>query len=378
MLKKITVFAAAVLILVSSFGCGTKTGGGKKDPSKKTITPENKIALIIGSASINGDTFEMAKSLRSEYGDNLLVNSFSDSYLSDNLTVTTAAAELAGDNTVKAIVFGNGVEGTAHAVKRVRQLRGDMCIVVCNPVEDLSSISLDANIVLLPNHKETAESMVKNAAKMGAETFVFYTFQRHADYTFVKEMREIAKSTCGTEELNYVETFSIDPLADGSSEEIAKTFVGEDFYRKTKKYGENIAVYSTDPVIQEELVKVAAANGYIVAGTAELSPVSFANAFGADIKGHETDSKHILAAASDKISKSESKGKMASWEFSVPMMTLQAGFEYAYSFVNNRSDWIDNLETIDNIVGDIADGAPYSVKKHGEKIFLLGSDFYTY
>lgn len=379
MLRRITSLITAAIMLLLCFGCSDKTDDGSV--TEKAIAPEKKIALIIGSEKQDGDAFAMAKALKLQYGDNLLVHSYSDNYLNDSLSLTTIATELANDTTVKAIVFGNGVESTAHAAQRVRELRSDMCIIICNPVEEISDLAQNSNLILRLDYKSIADSMVRNAAEMGAETFVFYTFQRHADYSYVKEMREIAGKVCGELKIEYEETFSVDPYVKGSSEEIAKTFVGEDFYRKTKEFGENIAVYSTDPFIQEELIRLAAQKKYIVAGTATLSPFSFANALKVDVKGHETDSKYVLAAVTNKLSKTESKGRMASWNFSAPMMTLRAGFDYAYFLLYAGAGWANNLDALNNIIGEIAGETPFTVKRYSEgneKTFLLGSDFYTY
>lgn len=366
-------------MLLLCFGCTGKTDDEKA--TENAVAPEKKIALIIGSETQDGDANAMAQALKQQYGENLLVRSYSEDYVNDSLSITTIATELANDETVKAIVFGNGVESTAHAAQRVRELRSDMCIIVCNPVEEINDLVQNTNLILRLDYRSIADSMVRNAAEMGAKTFVFYTFQRHADYSFVKEMRKTAGEVCGELKIEYEETFSVDPYLKGSSGEIAKTFMSEDYYRKTKEFGDDIAVYSTDPFIEQELIRLSAEKKYIVAGTATLSPLSFAGAFGVDVKGHETDGRYVLAAVTNKLSKTESKDRMASWGFSAPMVTLRAGFDYAYQYLYSGNQWTDNFDALNKIIEKIVDETPFTLKKYrqdDEKTFLLGSDFYTY
>lgn len=381
MFKKITAMFLAASTLLLCFGCAGKTGGDTDETTEKVISPESKIALIIGSEKVCPEAFTLAKALKERYGENLLVHSFADNYVNDVLAVTTIATEIAADETVKAMVFADAVEGTSHAVQRVRELRSDMCIIVCNAVEDIGKIAQNVNLVIRLDYNSIADKMVRNAADMGAKTFVFYTFQRHADYDYVASMRDAAAKAAADTGLKYVETFSVDAYAEGGSEESAKTFIGEDFYRKTQKYKKNIAFYSTDRLIEETLINKAAEQNYMIAGTATLSPVSFANAFKVDVKGHETDHKYMIAAITSAVAKTDDKGKMASWEFSTPMVTLEAGFEYAYSFLNNGATWTDNQQTLTNILSDLLNGTPFTLKKYSdssEKVFLLDSDFYTY
>ncbi len=387
MLRKITALLLAVTLAFICFGC---TGGGQTETEPtQAAESQAKTLLITGSKKLFPESAYKAESMKSKYGSRLLVSSFDDDFVgSQHAAVSNAVDEYLKDKSVKAVIIADGVEGTLKAVQTIKSQRNDICIVVCNPVENINQIAFSSDLIIMQDYEKIAAGMVRQASELGAKTFVFYTFARHADYDYVKQMRQTAGGICTELEMEYVETFSVDMFDENRSLEIAKSFIGEDAARKNEEFGSTVALYSTDSTVQEDVIKAAARYGMIVPATATMSPFAFANAFGADIKGHEADSKYVLAKLTEAFAKSKSKGKMISWEFSAPMLFAEAAFKYTDSVINPADDAkadSDKMIKLNKIFTEAADGSPVSIAggvledgKSTDKVILVSSDFYRY
>lgn len=97
-------------------------------------------------------------------------------------------------------------------------------------------------------------SVIEKAQKMGAKTFVHYSFPRHMAMPLLAQRRKIMEDTAKKIGVKFVFINAPDPTAEGG---IAATqqFILEDVPRQAAKYGKATAFFSTNCGMQEPLIK---------------------------------------------------------------------------------------------------------------------------
>jgi len=368
MLKKITALLLITALLVACFGCGGKTN--------VELTSDFKIAIITGSKELNPDTYAKAAELAEIYGENLIVKEYADDYVDDAESVYRASFKTANADGVKAMIFANGTEGTLLAIDKIRVNRGGMFVAVCGASEGYVALSERADLILNVDFNAAAESMIKTAAELGADNFVFYTFRRHTEYALVDSMRKAAAEAATANGVKLTEVGSVDIFEKGRTLDSAKSFISEDTARKSNSLGTSFAMYSTDPYVQETLVRESLRRNAIVA--APYSPFVLARALDVDLTGHETDAEYAIEQNAQKLNGTDDAGRAASWTFSPDMLMLQAAFEYAYISVNAGDKEVDTAAELNKIAKKLSGDASFAVNDEFSKVYELSGAFHKY
>ncbi|MCR5484640.1 MAG: DUF3798 domain-containing protein [Clostridiales bacterium] len=380
MLKKTSAFLLALIMIFLCFGC---------TPKQIKLSSNNKIVIITGPEEYEPTLYKKAAELSEKYGKNLIVDYYAGNYTKNEDAVYLTAAKYAEDKNVKAIVFADGVEGLSSAVKNIKTKRSDICVVVCNDLENADETAEYADFKISLNPDKIGEQAVNAAEKAGAKTFVFYVSNRFiTNYVYVKTLRKVIKGKCKMADINYVESTCIDVFDDQRTIEIANQFIREDLARKSRKYKKDIAVFCCDPLVEATLITEADALNMIVPMTMTCSPLSFAEAFGVDMKDNETNDIYALTEIEKALSKREEKVKMSSFKFSAPEAILEAGFELAYYYSNTRDKKKPDFNAKDRIakafensLGDTTVGIVTGKSFSGKELdnsFLVWGKVYNY
>src|SRR5699024_9921026 len=101
--------------------------------------------------------------------------------------------------------------GAAAAIDKVRETREDMLFVLGVPHEDPDVIAARADISLELNQLQRGIDIMETSKKMGAETFIHYSFPRHMSYELLSARRDALKENAERLDIKFVEVDAPDP-----------------------------------------------------------------------------------------------------------------------------------------------------------------------
>ena len=328
MFRKCLAALLAVSLVLLCFGCG---GKGTNDPGETQtgIADGDKIALIVGDAEQEPELAAAADALVAQYGDALTVLHYPTNFATDDTALTDTADKAVQEESVKAVIFANGVNGTAKAAAHVRQIRPETAIIVCNPLEGIDSVRLTANLIFSLDFAAFADALVQNVKTMGAKTLVFYTTDRDLKLPVIRDLRAAVESGCKTQKLTCKVVSSVDVYAKDRSAEKAKQYIAEDVPRRSETLGAKTALFCTEPLVQGALAKAAAGQKLYMPAVFLPSPIALTGSLDVQTDGHATDSAFALQALQDAAAKNGTHGRVSTWRFSEPVVSLLAAMDYA-------------------------------------------------
>lgn len=329
-MKKLVVLLLALALIMGSFAA---CGGGEE-----ASADAYKIGIITGTVSQGEEEYQAAQNAKAKYGDMIVTATYPDNFSTETEATIAQVVGLASDPEVKAIVFVQAVPGAAAAIDKVRETRPDMLFIAGVIAEDPATIASKADIVMLVDEITMGRTVIEQAAKQGAETFVHISFARHLSYATIAARRELFISTCEELGIQYVEATAPDPTGDAGVSG-AQQWIIENVPALVAEYGVNTAFFSTNCAMQEPLIRTVAEQKAIAPQQCCPSPYhGYPSAFGIDVTGHEGDVDWMLQAITDKVAEYENTGRMSTWPIPVNMLMIEAGVEYAIAFCEGETD----------------------------------------
>lgn len=330
MKKLLSLLLAMALILGSFAACG------------KTVEEESafdyKIGIITGTVSQGEEEYQAAQNAKAKYGDRIVTATYPDNFSTETEATIAQVVGLASDPEVKAIVFVQAVPGAAAAIDKVRETRPEMLFICGVIAEDPATIASKADIVLLVDEISMGRTVIEQAKKQGAETFVHISFARHLSYATIAARRELFISTCEELGIKYVEATAPDPTGDAGMSG-AQQWIIENVPLLVAEYGVNTAFFSTNCGMQEPLIRTVAEQKAIDPQQCCPSPYhGYPAAFGIDVAGHEGDVAWMLEAIKAKVAEYGNSGRMSTWAIPVNMLMIEAGVDYAIEFCEGRTE----------------------------------------
>ena len=372
MCKRITAALLAVLMIVLTFGCGRGTDTDTATNAGDTAD-NGKIAIVIGAYEQSPEIYNAASEIAQAHPASVMLLKYAEDFYVDPAAVTNAVKTVAENQTVKAIVFADGVKGTAAAVKAVRELRDDICIIVCNPHESTIE-SKAADLMLSVDFPALGKSMVENAKAMGAENFVFYSTRRHLKYSSVIALRQAAEAACKDDGLAFYATSCIDLYDEGRTLDAAKLYLSEDVARQEAKIGNKTALFCTEPLVQGTLASETVKHGMVMPASFLPSPLALCADLGVDLKDHETDSAFaVKQLGADSVG---AKGVVSTWGFSVYAAFLQTAYDYAAGVLTG-SGTATSVERVQKLLSAHTAGAQITVTTDALGAYLVQTDLIT-
>lgn len=364
-MKKWVSLVLLFALLVTLTACGTKTSGtGAKD---------YRIGIVTGTVSQNEDEYRGAERIIKKYGaDKIKHVTYPDSFMTEQETTIAQITGLAEDPLVKAIVINQAVPGTLAAISKVKQTRPEMIFILGEPHEDPDEVGQAATFAMTYNEIKRGKTIPEMAKKLGAKTFIHYSFPRHMSYPLLAERRRIMEETCKELGINFVFVTAPDPTSDIGLAG-AQKFILEDVPKQVATYGKDTAFFSTNCGMQEPLIKSVVETGAIYPEPCCPSPThGFPGALGIeitpDIAGNFPE---IINVVKNKIAEKGMSGRLATWPVSVNMLYTEAGVELARAAIEGRVD-LSKPEECSKIVekecGVKIDFQPY---KDGSRLNML-------
>ena len=375
-MKRIVTLLLVLAMVLSLAACGSGDSGAAKS--------DYKIGIITGTVSQGEEEYQAAQNLKAKYGDKVVTATYPDNFSTETEQTIATVTNMAADPDVKAIVFVQAVPGAAAAINKVKETRDDILFITGVCAEDPAVIAAAADICMLVDEIAMGNTIIEQAAKMGAKTFVHISFERHLGYATISARQALFKENCARLGIQYVEATAPDPTGDAGVTG-AQAWVTENIKVYVDQYGKDTAFFCTNCSMQVPLIQQCAELGAIYPQQCCPSPYhGYPSAFNISTEGHEGDVPYMLEQITAKVADYGNTGRMSTWEVPVNMVMIEAGFNYAEKWIKGeiteRCDEAALLKEIQAIAGDAASISKYSDEATGEiaNFFLILCPFYDF
>ncbi|WP_404988315.1 DUF3798 domain-containing protein [Clostridium culturomicium] len=383
MKKKLLAICLSAAMIVGIAGCAPKAPTSEEDSKGK----DYKIGIITGTVSQGEEEYRAAENMKKQYGDMIVLQTYPDSFMKEQETTIANTLALAADPDVKAIIFVQAVPGASAAIDKVRETNPDMLFIAGVPGEDPAMIGGKADVILQADELGMGVSVIEQAKKQGAKTFVHYTFPRHMSYEMLAKRRDLFKETCEKEGIKFVDATAPDPTGDAGVPG-AQQFILEDVPRKVAEYGKDTAFFSTNCSMQEPLIKMVLKEGAIFPQQCCPSPYhAYPGALGIEIPDDKKgDVAYIVDQIGEKIKAGGGEGRFSTWPVPINMMFVEGGVKYAMAFLDGETDGKNDKAKLTEILNSLLDDAeikitPYIDAGSGktyDNYYLILSDYINF
>ena len=374
-MKRLVTLLLALVMVFSLVACGS---------GEKAASADYKIGIITGTVSQGEEEYQAAQNLKAKYGDKVVTATYPDNFSTETEQTIATVTNMAADPDVKAIVFVQAVPGAAAAINKVKETRDDILFVTGVCAEDPAVIAAAADICMLVDEISMGNTIIEQAAKQGAKTFVHVSFERHLGYATIAARQALFKENCARLGLEYVEATAPDPTGDAGVTG-AQAWVTENIKVYVDQYGKDTAFFSTNCSLQVPLIQQCAELGAVYPQQCCPSPYhGYPSAFNISTEGHEGDVPYMLEQITAKVAEYGNTGRMSTWEVPVNMVMIEAGFNYAEKWIKGeiteRCDEAALLKEIQAIAGDAASITKYADDASGEiaNFFMILCPFYDF
>lgn len=330
-MKKIISFLLICSLLLGMTGCVQGGQPGQSEPEKKN----GKIGIITGTMAQSAEEYQTAHALKEQYGDRVVTATYPDHFAEKTEQTIAAVTNMASDPDVKVILFVQAIPGTVEAIEKVRESRDDILFICGVFGEDLVKIGEASDICIQADEISMGTSVVDQAAKQGAKTFVHISFERHLNYPMVAARRDLMKKRCEEENIAFVEAIAPDPT-DESGVLSTHAWIAENIKDFVDQYGKDTAFFGTNCAMQTPLIQQTAELGAIYPLSCCPSPYQgYPEAFEISTEGQE-DIGALLEQIGTKVDEYGNSGRMSTWAMPINSRIIQAGFAYGLKWMDGE------------------------------------------
>ena len=349
-MKKLLAALMSAVMILGLVGCGGSNSGDTDQTDGGGETPAYKIGILTGTVSQGEEEFRAAEKMKAQYGDMIVTATYPDNFMKETETTIAQFMSMASDPDVKAIVFCQAVPGTSAAIEKAREMRDDLIVIAGVPGEDPDMIATKADLTLVADELGMGKTIIDEAKKMGATTFVHYSFPRHMSYQMLAARRDLLKQNAEEQGLVFVDATAPDPTGDAGVPG-TQQFILEDVPRKVAEYGTETAFFGTNCAMQEPMIKAIVEQGALYPQQCCPSPYhGYPGAFGIEIPEDKAgDVDYVIEQITAKVGEAGMSGRVATWPVPINMLFVQGGVEYAMAYLNGEFDDIVNVDKVQEV-----------------------------
>lgn len=351
MKRLLAVLMSAVMILSVS-GCSGNDASDTGDAGGGEA-PAYKIGILTGTVSQGEEEFRAAENMKKIYGDMIVTATYPDNFMKETETTIAQFMSMASDPDVKAIVFCQAVPGTSAAIEKAREIRDDLIVIAGVPGEDPDMIAEKADLTLVADEIGMGKTIIDEAVKMGATTFVHYSFPRHMSYQMLSARRDLLRTNAEAQGLVFVDATAPDPTGDAGVPG-TQQFILEDIPRKVTEFGKETAFFGTNCAMQEPMIKAIVEQGALYPQQCCPSPFhGYPGAFGIEIPEDKAgDVPYVIEQISAKVGEAGMSGRMATWPVPINMLFVEGGVEYAKAYLDGEFDNIVDVAKVQEVFAE--------------------------
>lgn len=181
-LKKVLALILVGIMLFSFTACTKPAEPAAPAAAAAAPAAEKfKIAIYTNTVGQNEEEFRSGELAQKKYPDMVVLQTMPENFMKEQETLISTALGMVSDPEVKVFIMNQAVQGAAATFDKIREVRPDVLICAMTPGET-DVIAAKADIVLQPDEAAMGVTIPAQALKMGAKTFVHYSFPRHMSY----------------------------------------------------------------------------------------------------------------------------------------------------------------------------------------------------
>lgn len=317
-----------------------------EDTPAEDAAPEGtkpyKIGVVTGTVSQGEEEFRAGENLIKKYGDMIKHVTYPDNFSQETETTISNIKSLASDPDVKAIIICQAVNGTAAAIDAVKETRDDILFFLGAPHEDPDTIAARGDIMLELDQIKRGTDIIDSAHKMGAKTFIHYSFPRHLAMQLLAARREAMVKRADELGIKFVDVEAPDPMADAGATG-SQQFIMEDVPRQVEEHGVDTAFFSTNCSMQEPLIKQAVATKAIFPEQCCPSPYhAYPGALDLEIPEDKAGDVDFLVSEIKRVAEEKGMtGRLGTWIRPANVSMIYAGVEYAMEYLDGKIEKMD-------------------------------------
>ncbi len=348
-MKKLLSLLLVLVLVFSVVACAKPTEEKKEEPKQeekkegedkdaKDDAGNWKIGILTGTVSQNEEEYRAAQKVVAKYGKDKVIHlTYPDKFMDEQETTISNIVSLASDPDVKAILIVQAVPGVSAGIAKAKEVRDDILFIAGTPGEDPNLISDNADIVLNVDELSMGQTLIDQSKKMGAKTFVHYSFPRHMSYALLSARRDALRANAEKAGLKFVDATAPDPTGDAGTTG-AQQFILEDVPKMVQEYGKDTAFFSTNCSMQVPLIQAVTKTGAIYPQPCCPSPYhGFPVAFEVEIpEDKKADVEYAISEIKKAVEAKGMSGRLSTWVRPAAMMYIEAGAEYSIRYIKGE------------------------------------------
>lgn len=335
MKKLLSVLLSAVMMVTFSTGC-TQSGG------EKNSKDEYHIAIVTPTLSTSEDEYRAGEEMAKKYPEIVKHLTLPENFEEEIETCISTIVSAADDPLMKAVVVSSGQSGLIPAFQQIKEKNPDILTITAPIFDEPEMMSKYIDLNLDTNWLERGRTIVEKANKMGAKTFVHYSFPTHLSKPLISARKDKMKETCKKLGMKFVEVVTPDPQT-GDSVEAMQQFLQEDIPRQIKKYGKDTNIFGSNCPMYDVIIKEALNLKYTVAEQCCPTPTqAYPTVLGLEISEEDQSNfDKINNMISEKVDSAGMKGRLSGWPIPVTVYMPQFAVEVAKEVIENDFDYKD-------------------------------------
>lgn len=340
-MKKLICLLMSLMMMVSLVACGKKADSENKSEAKNTSAKalEYKIGIVTPTLSTSEDEFRAAENMVKKYPNIVKHVTLPENFATEIETAMTQIISLADDAQMKAITISSGQSGLLPAIQKVKEKRPDIIIITAPIWDDPDMMSKYIDVCLDTDEARRAYTITEKAQKMGAKTFIHYSFPTHMAKEMKAVRRDNMKASCEKLGMKFVEVSTPDPQT-GNRPTAMLQFLQEDIPRQIAKYGKDTNIFGTNCPMYDVIIAKALELKYIVAEQCCPTPTqAFPAVMGLEIASEDAqDFDKINKMISKKAEEAGMKGRLSGWPVPVTVFLPELSVEVAKAMIEEKFD----------------------------------------
>lgn len=335
MKKLLSILLSAVMMVTFLTGC---TQSGEEKASKD----EYHIAIVTPTLSTSEDEYRAGEEMAKKYPEIVKHLTLPENFEEEIETCISTIVSSADDPLMKAVIVSSGQSGLIPAFQQIKEKNPDILTISAPIFDEPEMMSKYIDLNLDTNWLERGKTIVEKANKMGAKTFVHYSFPTHLSKPLISARKDKMKETCEKLGMKFVEVVTPDPQT-GDSVEAMQQFLQEDIPRQIEKYGKDTNIFGSNCPMYDVIIKEALNLKYMVAEQCCPTPTqAYPTVLGLEISEEDQSNfDKINDMISEKVDAAGMKGRLSGWPIPVTVYMPQFAVEVAKEVIENDFDYKD-------------------------------------
>lgn len=305
-----------------------------------------RIGIVTPTLSASEDEFRGAIRVAKKYPGMIKHISLPENYQEEQETAITQILSLGDQKDIKAIVIAAGYSGILPAIQKLKAKRPDMIVITAPIWDDPDMMVKYVDLCLDTDWVRRGITIPEKAKKMGAKTFIHYSFPTHMAKEVLAKRRDTMEKTCERLGMKFVDLNTPDPTTGAGATPMLQ-FLSEDIPRQIAKYGKETCIFGTNCPMQDVIIAKALELKFIMAEQCCPTPTQgFPAAMELEITEKDAGNfDKINSMIKEKAAVAGCTGRLSTWPVPVGYFLPEFATEVAMAMIEGK---LKNI-TIENL-----------------------------